>query len=102
MPEHRRLPDLPMGERLNDDGTAGDRAVLPYCHHGPALPTFGKPCLLRCRSWQNFQQYSWRDIWKIANGCTCLKRPQVRTLFPCAASVTGEGEMALSGSPTVR
>lgn len=25
MPEHRRLPDLPMCERLNDDGTAGDR-----------------------------------------------------------------------------
>ena len=30
----------------------------------PAPSTLGKPCLLRCRSWQNFRQYFWHDTWK--------------------------------------
>jgi Domain of unknown function (DUF5753)/Helix-turn-helix domain len=59
-------------------------------------------CYLDCRPLQNFHQYSRHDIWKNARW---LSLPQARvsgTLFSCAASVTGVGDMALSGSPTVR
>lgn len=79
----------------------GDRAVLPSGFHGQLLMREAF-CYLDCRSWQNFQQYSWRDIWKNARWMYLPQALISGTLFPCAASVTGEGEMALSRSPTVR